>query len=247
MSGDVPVRDDVVASTESPRPREVLSDTVELSVDGASVPVRLALPAGPRGVVVLVRGGDGGRLGARSRRVAAALPPAGYAVVLPGLRGAPLPGDPAPDARRAVTRLVAVTRWARRYSGLDDLPLGYFATSTGAAIALLAAAELGGEVAALVCRAGRPAAARVRLDEVSAATLLLVGGADPVGVGLNGDVEPLLRCPRSLCIIPGAGRDFTEPGAMDEALDLALDWFHRYLVLPRGSGSPACDTPITLA
>ncbi|HET9656211.1 MAG TPA: hypothetical protein VFP72_12715 [Kineosporiaceae bacterium] len=247
MSGDVPVRDDVAAPPESPRPREMLSDTVELSVDGAPVPVRLTLPAGPRGVVVLVRGGNGGRLGARSRRVAAALPPAGYAVVLPGLRGSPLPGDPAPDAQCAATLLVAVTRWARRHPRLDGLPLGYFATSTGAAIALLAAAELGGEVAALVCRAGRPAATRARLDEVSAATLLLVGGADPVGVGFNGDLEPLLRCPRSLRIIPGAGRDFIEPGAMDEALDLALGWFHRYLAPPRGSGSPACGTPITLA
>jgi putative phosphoribosyl transferase len=84
-------------------------------------------------------------------------------------------------------------------------------------------------VAAVVVRAGCPDHAGSVAGSVTAATLLIVGGADPVGVGRSGEVEPLLRCPSALEIIPGASPLFTEAGAMDRLVALAVDWYGRYL------------------
>jgi putative phosphoribosyl transferase len=235
MSADVPIPGGSAAPGTLPPGDPFLREQVEVVVDGVAVPVALTVPPRARAVVVLARGTTGSGLGERSRRMVSALTPAGYAVLLPTLWQPSAQDDSPVDVRRLAARLVAVTRWARLRPATAGLPVGLLASSTGAAVALLAAAELDGEVAAVAARAGRPDAAGLRPAEVSAATLLIVGGADPVGVGLNGDVEPLLRGPRSLRIIPGATRRFTEPGVMDEAVGLVLDWFGRYLP---GSASP---------
>jgi hypothetical protein len=96
-------------------------------------------------------------------------------------------------------------------------------------VALQASAELGGEVAAVVSSRGRLDLVRSCVPSVTAATLLIVGGADPVAVDRNGGVEPLLRCPRALEIVSGASPRFAEPGALERVTDLAVEWFRRYL------------------
>ena len=109
---------------------------------------------------------------------------------------------------------------------------GYFGASTGAAAALTAAAELGGQVGAVVSRGGRPDLAR-RLGAVRAPTLLIVGGADHQVLELNREAQRQLRCPSELAVIPGATHLFEEPGALEQVSRLAIDWLDRHFTSAR--------------
>ena len=59
--------------------------------------------------------------------------------------------------------------------GTHTMPVGLFGASTGAAAALVAAANRPLEVQAVVSRGGRPDLAAGRLADVRAPTLLIVG------------------------------------------------------------------------
>jgi putative phosphoribosyl transferase len=127
-------------------------------------------------------------------------------------------------------RLVAATDWLTQYPDTRHLPVGYFGASTGAAAALVAAAERPDVVGAMVSRGGRPDLARSALLQVQAPTLLIVGGNDIQVIELNRVALGQLRCEKHLVIVPGATHLFVEPGALDEVARLARDWFHRHLV-----------------
>jgi pimeloyl-ACP methyl ester carboxylesterase len=105
-----------------------------------------------------------------------------------------------------------------------------FGASTGAAAALVAAAQLPQEVAAVVSRGGRPDLAGGALKEVNAATLLIVGGADYGVIELNRDALAVLTCEKKLEIVPGATHLFEEPGTLDKVVDLAAQWFNTHFV-----------------
>jgi putative phosphoribosyl transferase len=123
-------------------------------------------------------------------------------------------------------RLVDVTAWLRKEPELDGLPVGYFGASTGAAAALVAAAEPGAEVAAVVSRGGRPDLAGRRLEHVHAPTLLIVGGRDDIVLALNQQAQALLAAPDTrLAVVSGATHLFEEPGALPAVADLARGWF----------------------
>jgi putative phosphoribosyl transferase len=126
-------------------------------------------------------------------------------------------------------RLLDVTSWARQLPELWNLRLGYFGASTGVAAALYAAAELGERVGAIVSRGGRPDLADHALPDVSAPTLLIVGGDDWNVLEFNDEAATLLGGPHELAVVPGAGHLFEEPGAMDRVAELAGGWFLRHL------------------
>ena len=46
---------------------------------------------------------------------------------------------------------------------------------------------------------------------------------------LNRQAQALLRCPNRLAVVPGATHLFEEPGTLDEAARLAVDWFADHL------------------
>jgi putative phosphoribosyl transferase len=104
------------------------------------------------------------------------------------------------------------------------LSLHYFGASTGAAAALVAAAEDGG-ISAIVSRGGRPDLAGSALERVTARTLLIVGGADTEVLALNREALARLRCTKALEIVPGATHLFEEPGALEAVVDHARRWF----------------------
>ena len=83
-------------------------------------------------------------------------------------------------------------------------------------------------IAAVVSRGGRPDLAAPRLAEVTAPTLLIVGGRDEQVLGLNRDAERQLRCISRIAVVPGATHLFEEPGALDRVAELAIDWFERF-------------------
>jgi putative phosphoribosyl transferase len=126
-------------------------------------------------------------------------------------------------------RLVAVTRWVLDKVAIRDLNIGYFGSSTGAAAALVAAAELRDTVGAVVSRGGRPDLAGDALGHVRGATLLIVGGDDKPVISLNEEAYYLLHCERALRIVAGASHLFEEEDALEKVARMAADWFASHL------------------
>jgi dienelactone hydrolase len=196
----------------------------------------LTVPDGACGVVLFAHGSGSSRHSPRNRFVAQSLNDAGLATLLLDLLTA---DEEAIDAYSAhyrfdidllAGRLAGAVDWLAREKGTAALPIGTFGASTGAAAALLAAAERPNLVRAVVSRGGRPDLAGAALTRVQAPTLLLVGGNDVPVIKLNEEALARLGTPRKeLHIVPGATHLFEEPGALEEVARLAAGWFTRYL------------------
>ncbi|MCK2214927.1 alpha/beta hydrolase [Actinomadura sp. ATCC 31491] len=198
----------------------------------------LVVPDAAQGLVLFAHGSGSSRHSPRNRYVAGALNEAGLATLLFDLLTPEEEADRANvfDIALLAGRLLDRTRQARDDPRSAGLPIGYFGASTGAAAALWAAAEPGNEIAAVVSRGGRPDLAGPRLAAVRAATLLVVGGRDPVVVELNQEAQRRLRVESRLTVVPGATHLFEEPGALDAVADHARDWFVTHFAAPRKPG-----------
>ena len=186
-------------------------------------------------VVLFAHGSGSSRFSPRNVAVAEALNERGFATVLLDL----LTESEAIDRRNVfdvpllAERLAQAAHWIGAEPGLAGLRLGLFGASTGAGAALVAAAQLGGRIAAVVSRGGRPdLAGAVALRRVSAPTLLIVGGSDHGVIELNRRALAELRCEKALELVPGATHLFEEPGTLERVAQLAQDWFVRYLAAP---------------
>jgi pimeloyl-ACP methyl ester carboxylesterase len=126
-------------------------------------------------------------------------------------------------------RLLEATRWLVVQPETAQLPIGYFGASTGAAAALIAAAELPDLIEAVVSRGGRPDLAGETLRQVVAPTLLIVGSKDPVVLELNRKALAELPGQKKLEMVPGATHLFEEPGALEAVAQLARNWFVLHL------------------
>lgn len=133
------------------------------------------------------------------------------------------------DVGLLAERLIDASRWVRSRPETRELAIGYFGASTGGGAALVAAAELGNEIGAVVSRGGRPDLAADALARVKSPTLLIVGGLDERVIELNEEALALLRCEKQLRIVPGATHLFEEPGTLEEVARLAGEWFGRHL------------------
>ena len=206
-------------------------------------PVRLAghlsAPGAGAGIVVFAHGSGSSRHSPRNRFVAGVLADAGLGALLFDLLTVEEERDRANvfDIGLLAGRLGAATRWLRGQPGLAGGRIGYFGASTGAAAALLAAAEPGAGVAAVVSRGGRPDLAIPRLAEVRAPTLLVVGGLDDMVLRMNREAQKYLRCENQLAVVPGASHLFEEPGTLERAAGLARDWFTRHLAPAHGQSA----------
>ncbi len=191
----------------------------------------LGVPEEARGLVVFAHGSGSSRFSPRNNFVARELRRAGLATLLFDL----LTPEEGEDRRKVfdipllAERLLEAAAWARRLPELEALPLGLFGASTGAAAALVAAAERPAEVTAVVSRGGRPDLAGAALARVEAPTLLIVGGLDDVVIELNELARRQMHCTVELRIVPGAGHLFEEPGTPEQVVELARDWFLRWL------------------
>jgi putative phosphoribosyl transferase len=195
----------------------------------------LDIPDHARGLVLFAHGSGSSRHSPRNRRVAATLQRAGVATLLFDLltkdeeRADELTGHLRFDIDLLASRLRAATEWARQHDRTAGLRVGYFGSSTGAAAALVAAADEGGHVGAVVSRGGRPDLAGDALSRVRAPTLLIVGGDDDAVIPLNEQALARLRGEKRLEIVPRASHLFEEPGTLDQVADLAARWFAGYL------------------
>ena len=222
------------ARAQRPAPDPPVTRPAEIAVDSAGAALRgdLLVPERAAGLVVFAHGSGSTRHSPRNRHVAELLNRAGFATLLLDLLTAAEELDRRNvfDVELLAQRLTAASRWAARQPELAPLPVGYFGASTGAAAALWAAADAVTPIAAVVSRGGRPDLAAPRLSDVTAPTLLIVGGRDTVVLELNRRARAQLRCPSELAIVEGATHLFEEPGTLDEAARLAEAWFTRHLV-----------------
>lgn len=195
----------------------------------------LNLPAGAKGIVLFAHGSGSSRFSPRNRYVAGLLSDKGFATLLVDLL---TPEEEAVDLQtarfrfdvdRLAARLVAASGWLDSRGETRGLPLGFFGASTGAGAALIAAAELGDKIGAVVSRGGRPDLAAAALERVLAPTLLIVGGEDFPVINLNREALGKLRCTKKMEVVAGATHLFEEPGALEQVAALAAAWFERHL------------------
>ncbi|OYW85421.1 MAG: hydrolase [Sphingobium sp. 32-64-5] len=201
---------------------------VDVTIQPEELKARLGVPHGARGLVIFAHGSGSGRLSPRNNMVAAGLREAGLATLLLDLLTPDEEEDRANvfDIPLLAGRLVRASAWAMARPELYGLPQGYFGASTGAGAALLAAAQLGNSIAAVVSRGGRPDLAGAEaLRRVTAPTLLLVGSRDEPVIALNRSAMEQMSAPHELVIVPGATHLFEEAGTLDQVVTHAIRWF----------------------
>lgn len=195
----------------------------------------LQVPRGANGVVLFAHGSGSSRHSVRNRFVASSLNEAGLATLLMDLLSE---DEEAIDLRTTrlrfdiaflAERLLHAIDWLGRNPGTGQLDIGLFGSSTGAAAALLSAAERPDEVRAIVSRGGRADLAGPALGAVRAPTLLIVGGNDAPVIELNRQAESELRCVKEMTIVPRASHLFEEPGALEAVSNFAARWFQKHL------------------
>ncbi len=195
----------------------------------------LSMPDDGHGVVVFAHGSGSSRHSPRDRVVAQTLRSLGLGTLQFDLRTADeesldrLIGWLRFDTEQLAARVVAATAWLRRHPGCVGAQIGYFGAGSGAAAALLAAAAPANDIAAIVCRGGRPDLASAHLPAVRAPTLLLVGDRDTPTLGINRQALPQLRCEKELVVIPGASHLFREPGTLDQVATLSATWLRGFM------------------
>ncbi|MFE9773318.1 dienelactone hydrolase family protein [Streptomyces sp. NPDC005931] len=209
----------------------MISDMVMVPVHGATLAGDLAVPDGAPAVVLFAHGSGSSRLSPRNRAVAAELNREGLGTLLLDLLSEDEEREDAVTARLRfdipllADRLAVAVDWLGDQPDTRNLPVGLFGASTGAAAALVAAAERPGRVFAVVSRGGRPDLADEALPHVAVPVLMLVGSRDEQVIDLNERAAGQLAAPHEIRIVRGATHLFSEPGALEEVAAAAGAWF----------------------
>lgn len=222
--------------TVTPAIREV-SERGEVQIRAGSILLNgeLKVPDSATGIVLFAHGSGSSRHSPRNQYVARVIRDAGVGTLLFDLLTHQEEAidnytrEFRFDINLLARRLVAATRWLAGETETSHLCPGYFGSSTGGGAALVAAAELGEKVGAVVSRGGRPDLAGAALGQVKAPTLLIVGGLDGPVITMNEEAYAQLRCVKQLKIVPGATHLFEEPGKLEEVASLAAKWFLKHL------------------
>ncbi len=210
---------------------QVPSDEVLLDAD-------LAVPQNADGLVAFAHGSGSNRHSPRNRFVAESMHRAGLGTLLVSQLTVEEEAEDIITAKLRFDiallgrRLTGVVDWLNTNSETSRLKIGIFGASTGAAGALLAAAQRPELVGAVVSRGGRPDLAMRVLDRVKTPTLLIVGGDDFPVIEMNRTAFAALRAPKEMVTVPGATHLFEEPGALEKVAALATNWFVKYLKPP---------------
>ena len=205
-----------------------------IEIRGVTLRGDLTVPDGAPGLVIFAHGSGSGRKSSRNRAVARFLQEHHIGTLLFDLltmEEERIDSSTAHlrfDIPLLAGRLRSVTEWVLSEHG--EISIGYFGASTGAAAALIAAAEPGPRINAVVSRGGRPDLAGPALRQVTAPTLLIVGGDDQPVIGLNEQAFALLQCEKRMEIVPGATHLFEEPGKLQRICELATAWFQQFLL-----------------
>jgi predicted alpha/beta-hydrolase family hydrolase len=212
-----------------------ISREVMIPLNSITLQGELNVPAGGKGIVIFAHGSGSSRHSPRNQYVAQVIHQAGIGTLLFDLL---TQEEERIDLRTRhlrfdigllAQRLVEATEWVEKQKDTSHLRIGYFGASTGGGAALVAAAELGDRISAVVSRGGRPDMAGEALPQVVSPTLLIVGGFDDVVIRLNEEALSKLQCVKEMKIVSDATHLFEEPGKLEEVALTAADWFGRYL------------------
>lgn len=219
----------------------------EIKIEPLKVCGTLSLPCkNPSEYIIFAHGSGSSRFNPRNRYVAEILNRAGFATLLMDLL--------TPDEEETEQfsghlrfnigflsdRLTGAADWLEVFCSahLNDIKIGYFGASTGAAAAIVAAVRRPGKVHAIVSRSGRPDLAGNLLQELKTPSLFIVGEKDTPVIPLNEAAFEKLTAEKEMAVIPGASHLFEEPGALEKVAELAAAWFEKYLKNPAQSGEP---------
>lgn len=215
--------------------KTVLRSELDIPIGSITLKGILTIPPDAKGIVLFVHGSGSSRLSPRNQLVSRFLHDGQVATLLFDLL------TPQEEERDALTRelrfnipllaerLISATEWILDHPEAHHLTVGYFGASTGAAAALLATAELGPRINAIVSRGGRPDLAGQVLYKIQCPTLFIVGGNDYGVIELNQHSLDLLSCKKKIELIPGATHLFEEPGALEQVGRMATLWFAEHL------------------
>jgi putative phosphoribosyl transferase len=216
---------------------------VRVPAGGDTLEGDFAVPEDAPGIVLFAHGSGSSRRSPRNRYVAQVLQQSGVGTLLFDLlteREEAIEsssGEYRFDIDLLAQRLLQATAWVMKQPQARGRRIGYFGASTGAAAALVAAAQNPSLLAAVVSRGGRPDLAGASLPLVQAPTLLIVGGDDAAVLEMNRWAMAQLRCEKKLAVIAGATHLFEEPGTLEQAAGLASSWFLAHLAAPAANGA----------
>ena len=217
-------------------PEALFAESVAIRIPEGRIEADLRVPEYATGLVMFAHGSGSSRFSSRNRAVAASLEEQGLATLLLDL----LTREEESvdiytrqfrfDISLLGRRVAFATDWTQHRNDISALPLGYFGASTGAAAALIGAAEHPDDARAVVSRGGRPDLAEDALRLVQAPTLLVVGSHDEPVIEMNQHaMRQMTSAHVELKIVPGATHLFEEPGTLEEVMRMAGDWFRTYL------------------
>jgi dienelactone hydrolase len=215
--------------------QEIIKKQVRIPCDSALLDGELIIPPSAKGIVLFAHGSGSSRHSPRNKFVANVIRKSNLGTLLFDLLTAE---EEAIDVRTRqmrfdismlARRLAAAALWLENVEETANLKIGFFGSSTGGGAALVAAAQLGEKIGAVVSRGGRPDLAGEALAKVKSPVLLIVGGLDEVVIELNEQALSRLRCEKELKIVPGATHLFEEPGKLETVADLAAEWFANHL------------------
>ena len=196
-----------------------------------------------KGTVIFAHGSGSSRHSPRNQYVAQVLNNAGIATLLIDLltkeeeKIDDITREHRFNIRLLARRLLISTDWLSQYPKLQNLSIGYFGASTGAAAALVAASERTNAISAIVSRGGRPdLAGQEVLNHIQSPTLLIVGENDKQVIQLNKQAFvqlSKLEKKKKLVIVPGATHLFEEAGTLEEVARLASGWFECFFLEKR--------------
>ncbi|HLC98987.1 MAG TPA: dienelactone hydrolase family protein [Candidatus Nanoarchaeia archaeon] len=212
-----------------------MKKSVRIALGKVTLDGDLVMPDSAKGIVLFAHGSGSSRFSPRNRHVADVLNKAGIATLLMDLltkeeeKIDDVTAELRFDIRMLAERVVKAVEWLRKNDDTRKLSIGCFGASTGAAAALIAAAERPADVKAVVSRGGRPDLAIQYLPKVKAPTLLIVGGDDEPVISMNREALERLDAVKKLEIVPGATHLFEEQGKLEIVAKLAAEWFRKYL------------------
>ena len=215
---------------------------VQIPIGSSHLQGLLALPENPRGLVIFDHGSGSSRFSVRNQEVARRLNDFAIATLLFDLLNADEGTVDDRDGRYRFNiallshRLVLATRWAQRHPRSQHLKIAYFGASTGAAAAIMAAADMPDTIASVVSRGGRiDLAGSASLRELRAPLLMIVGDQDVDVLEFNRMATRDLHTSFHLETIEGASHLFEEHDTMEQVADHAAAWFLKYFVLAETS------------
>ena len=224
---------------------EVVRFSVNKSDSNLFIEGDLVIPNNPMGIIVFVHGSGSGKGSYRNQTVSKKLNDNNIATLLFDLLAEEeqesdrqleniiykIPGAILNKFNISLLRgrLSTVTDWIMNYESLSNLKIGYFASSTGAAAALIASAKK--PVKSITIRSGRTDLVdNYLLGQIISPCLFIVGSKEKSLLDISKQTMKKLRNAeeKELSIIQNASHLFEEEGSLKEVVEVSTRWIKRH-------------------